>query len=1163
MAHKTRKLLALFVTFVLVLGTLPVQGLAYAAGGNTEEMGEGGTPTAPTGSGSQTPNNTQPVTGGEDGELLEEGMAPQGNLTLQNVATSNITNDADIDAIINGMSLEDKIAQMIIPAIRTWNKSNVLKLEPNSELANALKAHPYGGIILFGQNVSSVEQTGNLVNALQSNNMSSQHYGERNNIPYLMCVDGEGGLVVRFTMGTRMTGSMAVGATGANAETNAATTGKVLGEEIAALGFKADLAPTIDVNSNPSNPVIGTRSFGDDPNAVGALGVEFSNGLAKSNVVATYKHFPGHGDTNTDSHIGTPSVNKTEEELEACELIPFRKAISKGADMIMTAHITLPKYDDEVTFADGESGYFPATMSSKAIGTLLRVKLGYDGVVITDALEMDALYQNQLVDAGTQPSEEEQKATGDKKKELRQARLKADPVYCANLAEKCILAGVDFLLLPTDLNNAAAAEFYNSYITAIKNKVGTETGKKITEERINQSVGRILKLKKNYGILAEYTPVNVESAKAIVGSKEHHDDEMKIAREAITLVKNDDYTLPMSGHENNVVIMGRLKDDSKTIAYALDQLKSEGLLSEDAYINNLAYPDKSSGSESSKMHVTIDYYYDTADGGKAHYTNDLKNAIANANKVICFTASYGAGPLASTSPLYQCVSRAISETHAAGGKFVLLANNLPYDVARYQDADAAMLGYMAAGLGADPTDKSSGGVAYNANVIAALCSMFDDEGPTGTLPVNIYNIVEKPDLSIDYNMDDVLYNRGFGLNYEYAFVKGANGTFVKGSGKDLAFQNNARFDRLQRVLVDGEELSADKYTASVGSTNISLKASYLDGIAAGEHKLTAVHEYGEHGGTKEVSTTFTVVAPAIPASYSAHCQTYGWNAPSGKDGSTAGTTGEAKRLEAIKIKIQGDGIEYRSHVQKKGWEPTWSKDGAESGTTGQAKRLEAIQIRLKDDLANKGYHVWYRVHSQTYGWLGWAKDGEPAGTLNMAKRAEAYEVIVLNDDQKPHDYDAAKAACINNAVGNAHVQRVGWTGNQSSSEFGTTGQALQLEALSLQLAGLPFSGDIEYCLHVQGKGWETEWSKNGAVAGTTGQAKRAEAVRIQLKGDAAAHMSVWYRVHSQTYGWSGWAHDGDPAGTTGLAKRAEAVEVRVQSKDAAAPGSTANALREG
>ena len=181
----------------------------------------------------------------------------------------------------------------------------------------------------------------------------------------------------------------------------------------------------------------------------------------------------------------------------------------------------------------------------------------------------------------------------------------------------------------------------------------------------------------------------------------------------------------------------------------------------------------------------------------------------------------------------------------------------------------------------------------------------------------------------------------------------------------------------------------------------------------------------------------------------------------------------------------------------------------------------------------------------------------------MSKRAEAYQVVVLPNGQAPNDYNASTPAFRSFVAGNAHVQRLGWTGNRFAGTIGTTGQAKRLEGITLTLpAGLTdiYAGGIAYQAHVQTKGWLDEVA-NGALAGTTGQAKRMEAVKMHLTGDISKHFSVWYRVHSQTFGWGGWAKDGDPAGTTGLAKRAEAVEVVILPTGSAAPGSTANAIR--
>lgn len=287
----------------------------------------------------------------------------------------------------------------------------------------------------------------------------------------------------------------------------------------------------------------------------------------------------------------------------------------------------------------------------------------------------------------------------------------------------------------------------------------------------------------------------------------------------------------------------------------------------------------------------------------------------------------------------------------------------------------------------------------------------------------------------------------------------------------------------------------------------------------------------------------------VNVTYGAHVQSKG-DLAAVSNGATSGTTGKSKRLEAIWATVEKGSIEYRSHVQGKGWESTWAKDGAVSGTKGKEKRVEAIQMQLSglDDSS-----VWYRVHSQTYGWLGWAHDGEPAGTAGQLKRAEAYQVVVLPKGQTPTGYDASEPSYIGATTGKVHIQATGWTKKESALEFGTTGASRRLEAVSLKLDNQPWEGGITYQTHVQGKGW-TSAEANGKVSGTTGESRRAEAVRISLTGEEEGRMSVWYRVHSQTYGWLGWAHDGADAGTTGMSKRAEAVQIQVLPRGAVPTG---------
>ena len=377
---------------------------------------------------------------------------------------------------------------------------------------------------------------------------------------------------------------------------------------------------------------------------------------------------------------------------------------------------------------------------------------------------------------------------------------------------------------------------------------------------------------------------------------------------------------------------------------------------------------------------------------------------------------------------------------------------------------------------------------------------------------------------------------------------------VPASVKDCAVELARSAPYTERAATPRPKVTLGDYVAAEGR---DYTLAYADNVAVGKARVTVT---GKGNLRDSVTLEFEVDGgDRLPVSYAGHAQTYG-DLPEARDGAVLGTTGEAKRLEAISAKVAGGTIEYRSHLQEVGWEREWSKDGELSGTTGQARRLEAVQMRLSARLAEAGYHVWYRVHSQTYGWQGWARDGAPAGTTGMGMRAEAVQVVVLRGDARPEGYDARRTAYRGLVEANAHVQRDGWLGYRSAGQVGTTGQAKRLEALWVKSGSLP-SASVRYQSHLQQIGWEGEWRADGAVSGTTGQARRMEAVRVRLAGDGAAWLSIWYRVHSQTFGWSGWACDGRDAGTVGLAKRAEAVEFLVLSRGADPPGPTADACR--
>lgn len=328
--------------------------------------------------------------------------------------------------------------------------------------------------------------------------------------------------------------------------------------------------------------------------------------------------------------------------------------------------------------------------------------------------------------------------------------------------------------------------------------------------------------------------------------------------------------------------------------------------------------------------------------------------------------------------------------------------------------------------------------------------------------------------------------------------------------------------------------------------------------------------------------------PDVTIRYTTHVQTYGWQGDENNankwfaNGKMAGTSGKAKRLEGIKIRVYGNdnlGIQYTTHCQSYGWLP-WSANGEMNGTEGEAKRLEAIKIQLTG-VDKEKYDVYYRVHAQSYGWLAWAANGAPAGTAGLAKRLEAIQIVIVKkgesfDHEIGNIQSARGEAYIASSTANAnpvvtgennvnieyrtHVQSFGWQGWKYNGVMsGTSGKAKRLEGINIKLTNKPYSGSIVYTTHVQSIGWQgnennvNTWFRDGQMAGTSGRAKRLEAIRIALTGEMAEHYDVYYRVHAQTYGWLAWTKNGEAAGTAGLSKRLEGIQIVLVPKGGAAP----------
>lgn len=247
---------------------------------------------------------------------------------------------------------------------------------PSPEIVELIQQQRVGGIILFSRNVQNAQQVLELTQSLQRLAKEAGHSS-----PLLIAIDQENGMVQRLKHGvTQLPGNMALGATGS--EQLAYEVALATGRELSALGINMNLAPVVDVNNNPANPVIGTRSFGEEPSLVGRLGAAQVRGYREAGVISTLKHFPGHGDTSVDSHLALPIVPHPMQRLEAIELIPFKLCIDAGADCVMTAHVAFPALTGDTQ---------PATLSPVVLRDLLRQRLGFDGVIISDCLEMNAI----------------------------------------------------------------------------------------------------------------------------------------------------------------------------------------------------------------------------------------------------------------------------------------------------------------------------------------------------------------------------------------------------------------------------------------------------------------------------------------------------------------------------------------------------------------------------------------------------------------------------------------------------------------------------------------------------------------------------------------------------------------------------------------------------
>ncbi|HEY9060397.1 MAG TPA: beta-N-acetylhexosaminidase [Pseudobacteroides sp.] len=334
---------------------------------------------------------------------------------------------------VNRMTSDEKVGQLIIAGFEGQMA--------NEDVKDLIERYHVGGFILFKKNIKSALQTVNLINSIKETNSV-------NKIPLFISLDEEGGRISRMPAEfKKIPSSQDIGAK--DNEVLSYDVGRALGNMVGQLGFNLDFAPVLDINSNPNNKVIGDRALGSDPDTVKRLGVSTMRGLQSQNVIPVVKHFPGHGDTLEDSHVGLPVINYDLERLQSFEFVPFIHAIQNNADAVMIAHILIKKMD----------AIYPASMSEKIVTNILRQNMGFNGVVMTDDLTMGAILKNYNI---------------------------------GNAAVKSINAGCDILLV---------CHGYNKEVSVIETiKEAVQKGI-ISKERLNESVYRIIKLKVKYGLI--------------------------------------------------------------------------------------------------------------------------------------------------------------------------------------------------------------------------------------------------------------------------------------------------------------------------------------------------------------------------------------------------------------------------------------------------------------------------------------------------------------------------------------------------------------------------------------------------------------------------------------------------------------------------------------
>ncbi len=414
----------------------------------------------------------------------------------------------------DGMTLEEQIGQVLMVGFSGST--------PSEEIMDLIQRFHVGNIILFSRNVCDAQQVLELTHSLQ---VIAKDAGQP--YPLLIAIDQENGIVQRLGEAvTIFPGNMALGAIGS--EEVAYKVALATGHELKALGINMNLAPVVDVNNNPANPVIGVRSFGEDPQQVARLGAAMVKGYRSAGVLSCLKHFPGHGDTEVDSHLALPTIPYALERLEALELVPFRRGIEAGAESVMVAHISFPALTQQTML--------PATLSPAIIQGLLREQLGFNGVILSDCMEMKAI---------------------------------AETFGTERAAVMALQAGIDLVLV---------SHHYTRQRGSIEAIQGAVQIHELSPQAVQQAAERVLRLKAHHLSWNELPgsearaeasspslPFTTPTPTACIGCEAHVQLQNQAYELSITLVRNDDALLPLNPDSGQRIVVLSPQRNTMTI----------------------------------------------------------------------------------------------------------------------------------------------------------------------------------------------------------------------------------------------------------------------------------------------------------------------------------------------------------------------------------------------------------------------------------------------------------------------------------------------------------------------------------------------------------------------------------------------------------------------